>query len=98
MLAAAKIGIARSEWATMTPRELDFWLQAWREHLEDEARAQRRNIYNLASLIRTMVWAKHAPSFESVFPHDRIKKDMSDEQMYAQVLALNRLFGGTEEN
>lgn len=45
-----------------------------------------------------MVWAKHAPSFEAAFPNDSAKKEMSDEQMYAQVRALNRLFGGTEEN
>ena len=98
MLAAAKIGITRSEWAGMTPRELTFWLQGRLEQVEDEARASRRNIYNLASLIRAMVWARHPPSFESAFPSDTIKKDMSDEQMYAQVLALNKLFGGTEEN
>ena len=98
MLAAAKIGLTRSEWALMTPRELAFWLQARREHMEDEARGQRRNIYNLASLIRSMVWARHAPSFEAAFPHDSAKKEMSDEQMYAQVRALNRLSGGTEEN
>ena len=97
MLAAAKIGITRSEWASMTPRELGFWLQGWRERLDDEGRTQRRNIYNLASLIRTMVWARHAPSFEAAFPSDNTRKEMSDEQMYAQVRALNMLFGGTEE-
>ena len=43
MLAAAKIGVSRTEWSLMTPRELAFWLQARREHMEDEARGQRRN-------------------------------------------------------
>ena len=98
MLAAAKIGLTRSEWALMTPRELTYWLQAWREKMEDEARTQRRNTYNLASLIRVMVWAKHPPSYESAFPSDNTPKEMSDEQMYAQVRALNKLFGGAEEN
>lgn len=97
MLAAAKAGIPRAEWESMTPRELFLWLEAYRERLLDEARMQRHNIYNLASLIRAMVWAKHAPSFESVFPSEKQQKDMSDEQMYAQVKALNKLFGGTEE-
>ena len=97
MLAAAKIGLTRSEWALMTPRELVLWLQGRREQMEDEARAQRRNIYSLASLIRVMVWAKHPPSYESAFPSDNTRKEMSDEQMYAQVRALNKLFGGTEE-
>jgi len=97
MLAAAKIGISRSEWAAMTPREMTFWLQGRREMMEDETRAQRQNIYNLASLIREMVWARHPRSYDAVFPSDNTRKEMSDEQMYAQVRALNKLFGGTEE-
>ena len=82
----------------MTPRELWIYSRAYRDRVRGEARVKHAEIYSLASLIRSMVWAKHAPSFEAVFPHDSAKKEMSDEQMYAQVRALNRLFGGTEEN
>ena len=96
MLAAARIGIPRGEWTRMTPRELTLWRKAYREKLRAEARADRHNTYNLASLIRAMVWAKHAPSFEAAFPSEA-RKNMSDEQMFAQVQALNKLFGGTEE-
>lgn len=97
MMLAARIGISRPEWAAMTPTELHVWSKAYREKLRDEAHSEKYNSYNLASLIRAMVWAKHAPSFEAVYPGEGKNKDMSDEQMYAQVLALNKLFGGTEE-
>ena len=59
--------------------------------------AKPPEIYTLAGLIRTMVWAKHAPAYESVFPETARKKEMTDEQMYAQVCALNKLFGGNTE-
>ncbi len=97
MMLAARIGIGLQEWEAMTPRELFLWSAAYRERLRDEARAKQIETYNLAGLIRSMVWAKHAPSLESVFPNAVRKKDMTDEQMYEQVKALNRLFGGTEE-
>ena len=41
-----------------------------------------------------MVWAKHPPKFERVFPQDRKQKEMTEEQMMQQVLALNAAFGG----
>jgi len=97
MLLAARIGLGRNEWENMTPRELWLWSKAYKERLQFETRMKQRETYNLAGLIRTMVWAKHAPSFESVYPAEAKKKEMTDEQMYAQVCALNRLFGGTEE-
>ena len=74
-----------------------LWSRAFREKLRDEAKMKRREIYTLAGLIRTMVWARHAPSYESVFPETAGKKEMTDEQMYAQVCALNKLFGGKTE-
>lgn len=44
-----------------------------------------------------MVWAERPPSFERVFPErEDAKKPMTDEQMYAQVVILNRMFGGEE--
>lgn len=96
MMLAARIGLGHAEWEDMTPRELWLWSRAYKERLEYEVRAKHYETYNLAALIRTMVWAKHAPSFATVFPAAARKK-MSDEQMYAQVRSLNKLFGGTEE-
>ncbi len=81
----------------MTPAELNLYAQAERRRREDEQRLTEANIYSLAALIRSMVWAKRPPSFERVFPErEDAKKPMTDEQMYAQVVALNRMFGGEE--
>lgn len=56
----------------------------------------RARIYALAALVRTMVFSKFPPRYEAVFPNDIRRKEMSDEAMFAQVQALNRLFGGKE--
>lgn len=81
----------------MTPRELQTLLDAYGENAEEQARMSRANIYALSSAVRTMIWAKHPPSYERMFPDDRRKKEMTDEEMYVQVRALNALFGGKEE-
>ena len=56
----------------------------------------RAQIYSLAALMRTMLFSKYPPRFEAVFPEEIWKKEMTDEAMFAQVQALNRLFGGKE--
>ena len=76
--------------------ELSLYAEAYRDMLEDEARMAKAKIYSLAALVRVMVHSKHAPRYEAVFPGDIRCKEMTDEAMYAQVQALNRLFGGTE--
>lgn len=81
----------------MTPRELGWMLEARGEQAEEDARMDRARIYGLASAVRTMIWSKHPPSYERMYPEDRRKKEMTDEEMYAQVRALNALFGGKEE-
>lgn len=72
-------------------------LEARRDQAEEDTRLDRARIYGLASAVRTMIWSKHPPSYERMFPGDARKKKMSDEEMYAQVRALNALFGGKEE-
>ena len=79
----------------MTPRELWIFSRAFRDRIRGETKARQSEIYCLASLIRSMVWAKHPPRFERVFPDSAGKKEMTDEQMKLQVLALNAAFGGT---
>lgn len=86
-----------AEWEQMTPRELAWLLDAYGENAEEQARMTRTKIYSLASAVRTMIWAKHPPSYERMFPEDRRKKEMTDEEMFEQVRALNALFGGKEE-
>ena len=81
----------------MTPAELNLYEQAEKRRREDDRRFAEAYIYSLAALIRPMVWAKRPPLFERVFPErEDAKKPMTDEQMYAQVVALNRMFGGEE--
>ena len=81
----------------MTPWELSLYAEAYRDSMEDEARMSRAKIYALAALVRTMMNSKFPPRSEAVFPEDVRHKEMSDEAMFAQVQALNRLFGGSEE-
>lgn len=81
----------------MTPVELNACARAYGRRQEARRREKQSDIYNLAALIREMVWAKTAPSFERVFPENAgTAKEMSDDAMYATVRALNAAFGGTE--
>ena len=81
----------------MTPVELNACARAYGRRQEAQRREKQSDIYNLAALIREMVWAKTAPSFERVFPENAgTAKEMSDDAMYATVRALNAAFGGTE--
>lgn len=81
----------------MTPGELNACARAYGRRQEAQRREKQSDIYNLAALIREMVWAKTAPSFERVFPENAgTAKEMSDDAMYAVVRALNAAFGGTE--
>ena len=78
----------------MTPREFHLWAGAFRERQRAGRRERRAEIYSLAALIRSMVWAKHPPDFERVFPEERQKAEMSEQQMLRQVMAQNAAFGG----
>lgn len=83
----------------MTPAELNLYARAYAQHEQERQKLTQANLYSLAALIRTMVWAKTPPSIDSVFPSLAGKpenEEMSDEQMYAQVRALNAIFGGKE--
>jgi len=79
----------------MTPVELNLYARTCAERRKAEQRLTQANLYSLAALIRAMVWARHPPSFDRVFPGER-QESMSDEQMYAMVKGLNALFGGEE--
>lgn len=79
----------------MTPAELNLYAAAHTERRREEQRLAQANLYSLAALVRAMIWAKHPPSFDRVFPEERREK-MSDEQMYAMVKGLNAFFGGEE--
>ena len=81
----------------MTPVELNIYARAQAERRREEQKLAQANLYSLAALIRPMIWAKHPPKYEQVYPENRPKQDnMTDDQMYATVRALNALFGGEE--
>lgn len=91
------MGLSVSEWERLTPMELITLIRAREEQNRDKARIRDIETYNLAGAVRAMVLSKHAPSFERMFPKSAHRAPMSDEQMFRQVQALNRMLGGTED-
>jgi hypothetical protein len=92
---AARIGLSLEQWQQMTPRELRIWAGAYLNRIKTREREDKVRIYNLASLTRAAIWAKHMPRFEEVFPEKT--GPMDDDQMFKTAQALNKLFGGTED-
>ncbi len=88
----------------MTPAELNLYARAQGERIRAEQKAVRGNLYSLSVLIRAMVWAKSPPSYETAFPGDETAfpgdaekpKDMTDDEIYATIRALNAAMGGKE--
>lgn len=81
----------------MTPATLNLYARAYAKRRREEQKLTQVNLYSLAALIRPMVWSKHPPSYERVYPEKKSDpEEMTDEQMYAVVRGLNALFGGEE--
>lgn len=93
---AYRLGVSLHDWEYMTPRELLWMVDEWQERNRDEVKISRSKLYTLAALVRAMIWSKHPPKYERVFPEDREKKEMTDDELYAQAKVLNALFGGKE--
>lgn len=74
----------------MTPREFFIYVEAFnkRKELED------KNLVYQAYLISRWVWQKNI-NIEKILETKQEKREMTDEQMLAQVKMLNSLFGGT---
>lgn len=82
----------------MTPAQLRVFSDAFLDRMKIERKRDEHRLYNLAGLIRVMIWSKHPPRFESVFPEaPEERKPMTDEQMFNQIQALNAMWGGKEE-
>lgn len=79
----------------MTPRELTTWIRGAMR--ADKARQERlrANMYSMATLIRSAVWADSMPSYETLF--GKKDEDMDDEAMFQVARALNAACGGSEE-
>lgn len=82
----------------MTPVQLNCYARAYAERGKNEQRVAQANIYSLAALIRPMVWSKDPPGFDKVFPQEHWSTDMTDEELFRKVQALNAMFGGEEVN
>ena len=80
----------------MTPAELNIYARAYATQQQARQEASQINLYSLSALIRTMIWSKHPPSYEKAYPKKNVSSQQSDEELYAQVRALNALFGGKE--
>ena len=91
------MGLTVREWEDMTPAQLADYAKGYRARQEAQQRRTNVDLYNLAALISSVTLSRHPKSFEDVFPDQKQpQKEMTDEQMYAQVKMLNALFGGEE--
>lgn len=91
---AGRVGLSPKEWEEMTPAAFHAYVEGYLEEQKAAAELQRRQNYNLAVMVRAAIGSKHMPKYNRLFPEKR-KKQMSDEEMYQQVLALNAMLGGT---
>lgn len=81
----------------MTPRALAVYARARGQYLRQRHELTEGYLYTLAALVRSAVWSKRGlPPPEQVFRRER-PSPMSDEAMFRQVQALNRLLGGEEK-
>lgn len=83
----------------MTPAELTVYVRSVGQLRRQEQELTETNLYSLGCVIRAMVGSEHPPALEELFPHLRGRcrgPEMDDEALYREVVALNRLFGGTE--
>lgn len=91
---ATFIGISVKDFWDMTLAELNISANSYykRKEIEDKS-----NIYN-AYLISRWVWQEKI-DIEKILNIDNKaeKREMSDEQLYKQVLILNKLLGGEVE-
>jgi hypothetical protein len=82
----------------MTPVAFRAYAQGRADWEQARAENDRHRDYNLAVLVRAAVGSKRMPDYKRFFPEGAgrgEKKPMTDEQMYQQVLALNKALGGT---
>ena len=74
----------------MTPYELNLVAKAYQERQQRETKERISQAY----LISRWVWAKRIDINSILAKVGQERKEMTDEQMLAQIKALNTLFGG----
>lgn len=96
MKTAILIGLTPQDWAEMTPYELSIAIEGFTERKEIEMQESV-----------TMAWLgeyyhriKKLPTLKEVLkdfgPKQKQKKQMTDDEMLAEVKRLNALFGGID--
>lgn len=86
---AASIGVPITEFWEITPFELNVAAKGYARRQEQK---QKQSIYQ-AYLISRWVWAKKI-DIKKYLGENKPKRRMTDEEMLAQVRALNAIFGG----
>lgn len=80
----------------MTPAQVTACARGYARGREERQKQRNLDLYNLAVLISRVTLSKNPISFAEAFPDQVTRKEMSDDQMYEAVRALNALFGGEE--
>lgn len=101
---AFSIGISVSEFWELTPYELRIAIRGFTKRKNAEAEEYKAKLKNesdlaiyQAYLISRWVWQKEVDIDKALgIEKERESKEMTDDQMLAQVKMLNRMFGGEE--
>ena len=77
----------------MTPASFGAYVRGYLKEQETQQELLAAQNYRLAVIIRTAIWSKRMPSYETFAPK-KPKKVMTDEEMFQSVFALNTALGG----
>lgn len=104
MILATSIGISILDFWEITPYELDLAVRGYCKRKESEAEEYQIKLKNEQRLltiqayeISRWVWVKRLDIKKILEENEPKKKEMSDDEMLAQVQLLNNLFGGIVE-
>jgi len=93
---AGRVGISPSEWENMTPAAFNAYVRGYLKEQDAQQEIAAAQNYRLAVMVRSAVWGKRMPPYETFAPK-RSKRSMTDDEMYQSVLALNAALGGKTE-
>ena len=77
----------------MTPASFVAYVRGYLKEQETQQELLAAQNYRLAVIIRTAIWSKRMPDYETFAPRKQ-QKVMTDDEMYQSVLALNAAMGG----
>lgn len=93
---ATLCGISPLEFWELTPYELSLMVKAYAKRKEEESKEKITLAYLNAAW--TIQWlgkkSNHPKPLKAILGENKHKKVMTDEEMLAQVKALNAMFGG----